>query len=76
MSLKTESKALLAELKGLDERIRSKVGKDELEISKLKEAWGTTGSKLAAGGSKAIKELEKEQKTRSTRFARLPAKFE
>ena len=44
--------------------------KDELEISKLKEAWGTTGSKLAAGGSKAIKELEKEQKSRSTRMIR------
>lgn len=44
--------------------------KDELEISKLKEAWGGSGSKLAAGGSKAIKELEKEQKSRSTRMVR------
>ena len=44
--------------------------KDEIEITKLKEAWGTTGSKLAAGGSKAIKELEKEQKSRSTRMIR------
>jgi len=44
--------------------------KDELEISKLKEAWGANGSKLAAGGSKAIKELEKEQKSRSTRMVR------
>ena len=44
--------------------------KDELEISKLKEAWGGSGSKLAAGGSKAVKELEKEQKSRSTRMIR------
>ena len=44
--------------------------KDELEISKLKQAWGSTGSKLVAGGSKAIKELEKEQKSRGTRMVR------
>jgi DNA polymerase-3 subunit delta' len=29
--------------------------------------YGTTGSKLATGGSKAVKELEKEQKTRNAR---------
>jgi len=44
--------------------------KDEDEISKLKEAWGSSGSKMVAGGSKAIKELEKEQKSRSTRMVR------
>ena len=44
--------------------------KDEVETTKLKEAWGATGSRLAAGGSKAIKELEKEQKSRSTRMVR------
>jgi DNA polymerase-3 subunit delta' len=44
--------------------------KDEDEISKLKEAWGGSGSKLVAGGSKAVKELEKEQKSRSTRMIR------
>ena len=44
--------------------------KDEFEISKLKVAWGASGSKLAAGGSKAVKELEKEQKSRSTRMVR------
>jgi DNA polymerase-3 subunit delta' len=44
--------------------------KDEDEISKLKEAWGSTGSKMVTGGSKAIKELEKEQKSRSTRMVR------
>lgn len=40
------------------------------EIEKLKQAWGATGSKLASGGSRAIKELEKEQKTRGTRLVR------
>ncbi len=44
--------------------------KDQNEISKLKEAWGSTGSKMVTGGSKAIKELEKEQKSRSTRMVR------
>ena len=44
--------------------------KDEVEISKLKEAWGGSGSKFATGGSKAVKELEKEQKSRSTRMIR------
>jgi DNA polymerase-3 subunit delta' len=44
--------------------------KDEVEITKLKEAWGASGTKLAPGGSKAIKELEREQKSRSTRMVR------
>jgi DNA polymerase-3 subunit delta' len=44
--------------------------RDSGEIEKLKQAWGSTGSKLAAGGAKAVKELEKEQKTRSTRLVR------
>jgi len=38
------------------------------EIRKAKEAWGQQGSKLTAGGSKAIKELEKGQKSRQTRM--------
>ena len=38
------------------------------ELRKAKEAWGQQGSKLAAGGSKAIKELEKGQKSRQTRM--------
>jgi DNA polymerase-3 subunit delta' len=42
----------------------------EDEISKLKEAWGSTGNKMVMGGSKALKELEKEQKSRSTRMVR------
>jgi DNA polymerase III subunit delta' len=41
--------------------------RDEVELAKLKESYGTTGSKLATGGSKAVKELEKEQKTRTKR---------
>jgi len=44
--------------------------RDEQELIKLKESYGSTGSKLATGGSKAVKELEKEQKTRSTRLVR------
>ena len=44
--------------------------RDEAELAKLKESYGTTGSKLATGGSKAVKELEKEQKTRANRKIR------
>ena len=44
--------------------------RNSVESEKLKQAWGATGSKLATGGSKAIKELEKEQKTRGTRMVR------
>ena len=44
--------------------------RDEEELNKLKESYGATGSKLATGGSKAVKELEKEQKTRANRKIR------
>ena len=44
--------------------------RDDKEIHDLKEAWGQQGSKLSQGGSKAVKELEKEQKSRSTRMIR------
>lgn len=44
--------------------------RDEVELANLKQAWGSTGSKMASGGAKAIKELDKEQKTRSTRMVR------
>ena len=44
--------------------------RDEEELAKLKESYGTTGSRLATGGSKAVKDLEKEQKTRNTRLIR------
>jgi len=44
--------------------------RNEEELTKLKESYGTTGSRLATGGSKAVKELEKEQKTRNVRLVR------
>jgi DNA polymerase III subunit delta' len=44
--------------------------RNELELANLKQAWGSTGSRLATGGAKAIKELEKDQKIRSTRLIR------
>jgi DNA polymerase-3 subunit delta' len=44
--------------------------RDEEELAKLKESYGTTGSRLATGGSKAVKELEKERKIRTTRLVR------
>jgi len=44
--------------------------RDEVELAKLKETYGTTGSKLATGGSKVVKELEKEQKTRASRMVK------
>jgi DNA polymerase-3 subunit delta' len=46
--------------------------RDEKEIEKLQEAYGkgATGRGMATGGAKAVKELEKEQKLRSTRMIR------
>ena len=44
--------------------------RDSAEIISLKEAWGQQGSKLTQGGSKVVKELEKEQKSRTTRMVR------
>lgn len=44
--------------------------RDGAELTSLKEAWGQQGSKLTQGGSKAVKELEKEQKSRTTRTVR------
>jgi DNA polymerase-3 subunit delta' len=44
--------------------------RDDAELASLKEAWGQQGSKLTQGGSKAVKELEKEQKSRTTRMVR------
>lgn len=44
--------------------------RDGPELTSLKEAWGQQGSKLTQGGSKAVKELEKEQKSRTTRAVR------
>ncbi|CAN2169572.1 DNA polymerase III subunit delta' [Candidatus Nanopelagicaceae bacterium] len=46
--------------------------RDEKEVEKLQEAYGkgVTGRGMATGGAKAVKELEKEQKSRSTRMVR------
>jgi DNA polymerase-3 subunit delta' len=46
--------------------------RDEEEVEKLQEAYGkgATGRGMATGGAKAVKELEKEQKSRSTRMVR------
>ena len=46
--------------------------RDEKESAELAEAWGkgATGRGMATGGSKAIKDLEKEQKSRATRMIR------
>ena len=46
--------------------------RDEKEGTELAEAWGkgATGRGMATGGSKAIKDLEKEQKSRTTRMIR------
>ena len=46
--------------------------RDEKEISSLQEAYGkgATGRGMASGAAKAVKELEKEQKSRATRMVR------
>ena len=46
--------------------------RDDKEIEKLQGAYGkgATGRGMATGGAKAVKELEKEQKSRSTRMVR------
>ena len=44
--------------------------RDDAELASLKEAWGQQGSKLTQGGSKVVKDLEKEQKSRTTRMVR------
>jgi DNA polymerase-3 subunit delta' len=44
--------------------------RDKSELTKLKESYGSTGSRLATGGSKAVKELEKEQKNRFNRLVK------
>ena len=44
--------------------------RNDAESAQLKEAWGQQGSRVVAGGAKALKELEKEQKSRQTRMVR------
>jgi len=44
--------------------------KNDAELASLKEAWGQQGTRVVSGGAKAVKELEKEQKSRQTRMVR------
>jgi DNA polymerase-3 subunit delta' len=46
--------------------------RDEKEIASLQEAYGkgATGRGMASGAAKAVKDLEKEQKSRATRMVR------
>jgi DNA polymerase-3 subunit delta' len=55
-----------------EEAKTSSESRDEIEIEKLQEVYGkgSTGRGMATGGSKAVKELEKEQKSRSNRMVR------
>lgn len=43
---------------------------NEKEIQALKDAWGTQTVKISSTNTKAIKELEKDQKSRTTRMVR------
>jgi DNA polymerase-3 subunit delta' len=49
---------------------REKEARDAEEILQLKEGFGLIGSKMATGGSKAVKDLEKVQKTRNSRLVK------
>ena len=55
-----------------EEAKASSESRDEKEIEKLQEAYGkgATGRGMATGAAKAVKELEKEQKSRATRMVR------
>jgi DNA polymerase-3 subunit delta' len=55
-----------------EEASASSESRDEKEIEKLQEAYGkgATGRGMATGAAKAVKELEKEQKSRATRMVR------
>ena len=55
-----------------EEASTSSESRDEREIEKLQEAYGkgATGRGMATGAAKAVKELEKEQKSRATRMVR------
>jgi DNA polymerase-3 subunit delta' len=44
--------------------------RNEKEIQALKDAWGTQTTKISSSNTKAIKELEKDQKSRTTRMVR------
>ena len=62
-----EAANTLLEMAKEQAKVESEIRNEE-ELAKLKESYGTTGSRLATGGSKAVKELEKEQKLRGSRL--------
>ncbi len=64
-----EAANTLLELAKEQAKIESET-RDEVELMKLKESYGTTGSRLATGGGKAVKELQKEQELRTKRLIR------
>jgi DNA polymerase-3 subunit delta' len=70
-SIKSEASAIKAAGKFLEfvnERVDSILGeKEERETEELKNALQGTGRGLISGGAKAIKDLEREQKSRSNR---------
>ena len=55
-----------------EEASASSESRDEKEIEKLQEAYGKGATRrgMATGAAKAVKELEKEQKSRATRMVR------
>jgi DNA polymerase-3 subunit delta' len=55
-----------------EEASRLSEERDQKEVEKLQEAYGkgATGRGMATGAAKAVKELEKEQKSRATRMVR------
>ena len=55
-----------------EEANKTSESRDEIEIERLQEAFGkgATGRGIATGAAKAVKELEKEQKSRATRMVR------
>ncbi len=63
--------ATLVEMATADANAQSDV-RSEKETQELGQAWGqgATGRGMASGGAKALKELEKEQKSRATRMVR------
>jgi DNA polymerase-3 subunit delta' len=76
MQLNSPAEALqaaqtLVDLAAKDAEAQSEI-RDEEEIQQLQEAYGkgATGRGMTSGASKAIKELEKEQKARATRLVR------
>jgi DNA polymerase-3 subunit delta' len=61
-----EAANTLLEMAKEQAKVESEIRNEE-ELAKLKESYGTTGSRLATGANKSIKELEKKQKTKLSR---------